>query len=211
MRIVLDTDKKIKTEDQERHPGARCPTASGQTDGVRLFVAVWPDAAAQRRIRQLALTPVPGIRLVDPQQWHVTLRFLGDVDSSRLTELIAALADAARAVRRPVRCTLGPATNWFGGHRLLQLPVEGLDELAAAVRSATEPIVPPPLGGELRFVGHLTLGRSRRRHPAASDRSSLTRLPLSATFDVEHMDLVESELTPGGARYTTVRRLSLAA
>mgnify|MGYP002063702689 CR=1 FL=1 len=56
---------------------------------------------------------------------------------------------------------LGPAVERFGD-RVLAVPVRGLDELAAAVRRATDGIGE---GSDRRFRGHLTIARMPRGTP----------------------------------------------
>ena len=146
---------------------------------MRLFVAVWPDVSVSSRLRSLELGRVPGIRPVAPGQLHVTLRFLGEVDEGLLPDLVAALEGAARSIGGPIHCEAGPATAWFPGGRVLQVPVVGLEEAADAVRDATRSLVPAP-DHRGRFTGHLTLGRARvGRLPAAgacTGRHSVQRL-----------------------------------
>ncbi len=176
---------------------------------MRMFVAVWPDDATRRRIEGLALPAAPHLRVVDPGQWHVTLRFLGDVDDRVIPELSAALTAVAHVVAGTLECQVGPATAWFDRPRVLYLPVTGLDRLAQAVRAATAPVIPPADGGEPPFEGHLTLARSRRLRPAATESTAPDPVTLSASFEVTHFDLVASELSPGGARYSPVRHIPL--
>ena len=64
------------------------------------------------------------------------------------------------------------------------LPVEGIDELAAAVIDATRFIGEPP--PDHPFVGHLTIARFRRRPPPVDWPH------LDEAFDVSQMSLVES-------------------
>ena len=122
-----------------------------------MFVAVWPDDLTVRRLSALELGSVPGLRTVRPGQWHVTLRFLGEVDDVLHPVLVDALRSAAARVRGPVRCTIGPATAWFDGNRVLQIPATGLDGVAGAVRQATFPLIPE--ARQAQFVGHLTVAR----------------------------------------------------
>jgi 2'-5' RNA ligase len=92
---------------------------------------------------------------------------------------------------------LGPASAWFDGRRVLQVPVGGLDHLAVAVADATAP------WGEASaapFVGHLTLARVRGRGRGAR---WLAGSPLEASWPVERFELMSSQLGPEGARYET--------
>jgi 2'-5' RNA ligase len=59
---------------------------------TRLFVAVdLPDSitTAQAAIRPPA---TPGVRLVEPAQMHLTLHFLGEMDTERVAVALAAVA-----------------------------------------------------------------------------------------------------------------------
>ena len=162
----------------------------------------------RRRIEGLAVPPGPHLRLVDPGHWHVTLRFLGEVDDQLLPVLCDALMTVPPVVAGPVQARVGPTTGWFSSG-VLYLPVTGLDRLAQAVLAATLSMVPAAHQDEPPFVGHLTLGRSRRRRPAATATTASAHLPLSASFEVTHFDLVASKLSPEGTRYTPVRHIPL--
>ncbi len=175
-----------------------------------MFVAVWPDDSALRQLSALQLRPIKALRLVKPRQWHITLRFLDDVDPVLVPTLVAALESAAGTLPDCLHCDVGPRTAWFGGGRVLQIPVSGLDGAAATIGEATAPIVPDMNPGEARFTGHLTVARSKRRRLSASERSALAGIPVAASFDVDSFDLVSSEPGPGGSRYTTLARVSLS-
>ncbi len=59
---------------------------------MRLFVAVWPSAAVVDELRGLERPARPGVRWTTADQWHVTLRFLGEMEdpdllTSRMEEL----------------------------------------------------------------------------------------------------------------------------
>jgi 2'-5' RNA ligase len=172
-----------------------------------MFVAVWPDDVTARRLSALDLGSVPGLRTVQAGQWHVTLRFLGEVEEDLLPELVDVLGSAATRVQAPIRCTIGPATAWFGGNRVLQIPATGVDGIAEAVRQATVHTIPD--AGEAPFVGHLTVARARGRRPDRSARAAVAGVAFSAEFPVPSFLLVASALSPEGPRYTTLARLPL--
>jgi len=79
------------------------------------------------------------------------------------------------------------------------------------MRSATLSVIPDTSHGEPSFTGHLTVARSKRGRLDASVRAALAGVPFAASFDVDHVDLVASQLSPEGPRYTTLARVSLRA
>jgi RNA 2',3'-cyclic 3'-phosphodiesterase len=174
-----------------------------------MFAAVWPDDATRQRLSGLALGPTPGLRPVGLDQWHVTLRFFGDVDDPVVPGLVDALRSAAATLGGPLRCQVGPATAWMDGGRVLLIPAAGLDAAARAVREATGPIVPEPNPGRRGFRGHLTVARSKRGRLDASARAAWAGIPFAASFDVGGFDLVASDLSAGAPRYTTLARVAL--
>lgn len=174
---------------------------------VRLFVAVWPDDATRLRLAVLKLGS-DGLRLVRPGDWHVTLRFFGEVDDDRVPGVVDALETAAAHVSCPLRCELGPATAWFGD-RVLQIPARGLADVVAAVHSATVQVVPDTTSGGPPFNGHLTIARRRGRRLDPTVKAAVAGIPFAATFDVESFDLVASQLDGDGRRYTTVASMPL--
>jgi 2'-5' RNA ligase len=174
-----------------------------------MFVAVWPDAATVGVLAALDLGPAGGLRVVGPADWHVTLRFLGEVDEGLTPGLIEALAVAAERLPGSIRCRVGPGTAWFSGERVLQVPVGGLDGVAAAVHSATLPLVPDPERGRPRVTGHLTLARTRGSRLSTWERRGLAGIPCATTFDVDHVDLVASRPAEPGRRYATLARVPL--
>jgi 2'-5' RNA ligase len=156
----------------------------------------------------LELRPIKGLRPVRPEQWHVTLRFLGEVDNSLVPAITDSLVTAARTLAG-VRCELGPSTAWFSGDRVLQIPARGLDQVASAVRGATTPIVPDTSKVGSRFTGHVTVARTQRRLVDPAARMELAAIPFASTFDVDYFDLVKSELANERPEYTTLARIPI--
>ena len=174
-----------------------------------MFVAVWPDDLTVRRLSALALSSVPGLRAVRPEHWHVTLRFLGDVEDALIPMLVQALERAVVGIPGPVHCTIGPATAWFSGGRVLQIPAKGLEGVAEAVRQATVPIIPDH--DTAAFVGHLTVARVRGRRADPSTLAAVAGIAFTAAFAVPRLGLVSSVLSAEGPRYSTLAHFVLGA
>ena len=155
---------------------------------ARLFLAVFPPVDVVERLEGLERPDVEGLRWTKREQWHITLRFFGEAEQGNVEDSMQGLRGAATTV------LLGPASRWLGG-RVLALPADGLDDLAAEVRTRTETIGQAP--GRRNFTGHLTLARTRKRLAGA-----VVGLPFDAQFKATELWLVSSQLHPDGARYT---------
>ena len=174
----------------------------------RLFVAVWPPDEVLDRVATVDRPALAGLRWTTRDQWHVTLRFLGE---AHVDPVLAALAGVSA---RTVEVGLGPTVGGFD-QRVLHVPVSGLDPLAADVVRATAHLGRPP--GARPFAGHLTLARVATR--ARVDLRPLIGTPLSARWTVAGICLVESRLvgsrlvgsrlSSSGARYQIVDRVLL--
>ncbi len=165
---------------------------------MRLFVAIWPPAEVRDRLRALARPAVPGLRWTTPDQWHVTIAFLGEVPDGGQEMAAGALAGAVEQLPSRPEAVVGPATTALGPG-ILCVPVVGLDEVARVVRAW--PIGQYVRGGEPPFRGHLTLARARRGRRVPG---SLCGIPVDGRWPVREVCLVSSQLDPHGARYETL-------
>ncbi len=135
---------------------------------------------------------VDGLRWTKPERLHITLRFLGQCNETDVQEALAAAELPA------VQATLGPHVKQLG-RGILMVPVEGLDDLAAAVEAAIAPLgLSSP---DHPFTGHLTVARFKRKPPPGY------RPALEASFPVTEIALVRTE--PSGS-YTNVERCTLS-
>jgi RNA 2',3'-cyclic 3'-phosphodiesterase len=159
---------------------------------MRLFVAAWPSPEVVALIAALPRPELAGVRWTTPAQWHVTLRFYGNVADDDVGGVVAtmrrSLVDAGVGV---VQASLRPPVRRFG--RTLGVPVEGLDPVAA--------VVDP--GAARAFRGHLTLARFSSRRPPRCEA------PEAAAWPVDEVTLVRSHLGRGPARYEIVERVPL--
>ncbi|MGC8627459.1 MAG: 2'-5' RNA ligase family protein [Acidimicrobiales bacterium] len=172
---------------------------------MRCFVAVWPAPDVADAIASLPRPAIDGLRWSTREQWHVTLRFFGEIDRQSVHAATKALSKVADEVDGPVTATGGPSTRLLGP-ALVIWPVDGLAGTAKAVQQATDAIGQPL--SERKFLGHITLARGRR----GTDLRPGARLlaPLERTWPVTSLTLVQSELRPEGARYRVVERFLLA-
>lgn len=157
----------------------------------RLFLSLWLPDRAVAALEELHRKDTRGVRFVPPENWHVTLRFLGRCSPD---EVLAALDGVDLP---PARAQLGPAVDVLRGDHLV-VPVRGVNELAAVVIAATAEIGDPP--PRRSFFGHVTLAR-RKKH---AHMPRVLGTPVAAEWPVDEVALVESRLHPDGARYETL-------
>jgi 2'-5' RNA ligase len=170
---------------------------------VRLFVAVWPPADVVDVLADLPRPEVDGVRWTTRRQWHVTLRFLGQVAADGLDEMTATFGRIDVASAGLVSAEMGPATACLG-RGILQVPVQGLEALARATVEATADVGQAP--DDRPFHGHLTLARARGRR---GDLRRLRGTPLAARWKVTELTLVASTPHREGSRYEVVASLPL--
>jgi RNA 2',3'-cyclic 3'-phosphodiesterase len=171
---------------------------------MRCFVAVWPTPDVVDALAAVPRPPVEGLRWSGREQWHVTLRFFGEIEPGAVDLAAAGLSEAVRRLTGPVAAQGGPATR-FLGPGLVIWPVGGLGPVAEAVERATTAIGEPV--PDRPFYGHLTLGRGRRGADLRRARHILTSLTMS--WPVSSLSIVRSELHPDGARYRSLETIPL--
>jgi len=163
---------------------------------MRCFVAVWPAPDVVEALGALPRPAMAGLRWSPREQWHVTLRFFGDIDAQAVTDASAVLARIADGAGEAPLADGGPGTR-FLGPGLLIWPVDGLAHLANEVERLTAAIGKPPPSRS--FYGHVTLARGRQGLDLRRATHLLT--PLASSWTAASLTLVESELHPDGARY----------
>ena len=162
---------------------------------LRVFFAVWPDASARDRIATLAHDVVThaGGRAPRPENVHLTVAFVGNVESNRLAALKDIGASAARSTS-PFTLTLDrlgafhhAGIAWLGTDAL---PTK-LEDLVFALRNALAAKAFPV--EQRMYRAHVTL--ARRCGPVAAVEIA----PI--TWRVERVTLHASEMSAAGSTY----------
>lgn len=180
---------------------------------MRLFIAV-PIAdkvrAAAARIISGLKESAADVKWVEPENLHLTLRFLGDVpeeEISTLKDIVVQTAagnssfkisfDRLGAFGAPSR----PRILWMG----IGSGAKALSELAASLRGA---LGSSELGSaaDHEFSAHLTLGRVRgtRNHSVLVNRLEAISVPAGLSCRAEKLVLFESRLDARGPTYKAV-------
>jgi 2'-5' RNA ligase len=189
----------------------------GQGESLRLFFTVeLPDevrAAASAQVERLR-RDFKSVRAswARPASLHVTLKFLGEVEASRLDALSRAGTVAATGLA-PFNLSVESAGAFppRGAARVLWLGVRDDSGRLALLQSRLEDVCAAE-GFEREskpFKPHLTLARLRTTHDAAALSEAHRQTPFGPhAFDVTEFLLMRSQLGPGGSRYTPLSRHS---
>ena len=186
---------------------------------LRVFIAVSipePVACFLRDVQARLQLPATDVRWLAVKNIHLTLKFLGDVDPSRVLDVAARMDDAAGQI--PPFSLKARGAGVFPDLRRARVLWVGLDgaleslcRIQATLESGLES------SGfkkeSRRFHPHLTIGRTRRRIDAHTMGASLERLKeaVSDSFRVDRLGLFKSTLKPAGADYSLLHTSRLTA
>ena len=185
---------------------------------MRLFVAVNLPAPVRDRIQAgIDRFPVadPPWRWVGPDNWHLTLKFLGETRPEQLDALITALHPVATR-----HAAFELALGSFGGFPTLRAPrvlfyqiergARELERLAHDIDLAVQHSTGLALETR-RFHAHATVARVKDRL-SPDVTSQLARVPAltDAVTRVVGFKLMESRLQRTGAVYSVVKEFALA-
>ena len=144
---------------------------------------------------------LPGARWIDPENYHVTLRFIGDIDGISANEIASMLF---RINRKPFEVTVQGLSS-FGGHKPRAVvaniaPSRPLIELQAELERLMQRIGLDPEGR--KFTPHVTLARL---YDASSqdvaDYLSVRGYFPSRVFKAERFVLFSARASTGGGPY----------
>jgi 2'-5' RNA ligase len=144
---------------------------------------------------------LPGARWIEPENYHVTLRFIGDVDDTLARE-IASLLDQVR--RRGFEARF-EGLSPFGGRRpravvAALVPSPPLVELQAELERLMQRVGLEPEGR--KFTPHVTLARLRDSSSRQVADYLSARGPLRVpAFPISRFVLFSSKASSGGGPY----------
>ncbi len=186
------------------------------SDTKRLFVAVFPPervaASLCASVEELAKgVPPRAVRWTVPEQIHLTLFFLGPVETARIPEIQSALTAACEGHQpHQVRVAgLGCFPN-PGRPRILWAGLTGnLRPLENLKKSIDEKLLSCGCVVEDRpFHPHLTIGRTGELNSASRckiiERLKRERNRHFGDWPIERVDLMQSQLSPQGSTYSTL-------
>lgn len=191
---------------------------------IRTFIAIELDGAIHRALVnvQMRLKHDPAARLVRwvaPENIHVTLKFMGDVDADQMPALMHAIADACTATPPFALSIAGigafpntrrPNVVWVGASGQIDVAAQLAQKIDNACAALGFPRETRP------FSPHLTLGRVKQDVPPSARASigamiDAAKVGALSELRVENVSVMKSELRPTGSVYTRLHVVELVA
>ena len=153
------------------------------------------------------------VKLVEPENVHITLKFLGDSDEDKIDQIEKIMKDAVKEIDSFEIQLKGagvfPNQNYI---RIMWIGIENGEKIGKIANKIDEKI--SELGFEKekrRFSAHLTIARVK----SAKNKEKLLQVIEKyrdtefGNLKVESIKLKKSELTPKGPIYTTLKEVKL--
>ncbi|KYK24411.1 2'-5' RNA ligase [Thermoplasmatales archaeon SG8-52-4] len=153
------------------------------------------------------------LKLVEPENVHITLKFLGDTDE--------ALIDRIEEIMKSSVKDIGPFTIKFIGSgffpnqnyiRVIWIGIENIEQLSKIAKKINEQTSNLGFEKEKRgFSAHLTIARVK----SAKNKDKLLQIIDKykdiefGIFNASNIKLKKSELTPKGPIYTTLKEVKI--
>jgi len=183
---------------------------------MRLFVSVDlpPSLSEPVAVVQDDLAEASGLNFVEPDQAHLTLKFLGDTEPDALEPLTTAIETAvAEAGVEPFEATFGglgvfPSPDYI---RVVWLGVEsGGDGFTRLFEALEKHTVELGFDAESHdFTPHVTIARMEHAGGKELVQAALEEEYPVGSMTVNEVRLKESHLQSGGPVYETVERFPL--
>lgn len=185
---------------------------------LRTFIAVDLGKTIRDRLVQLQEDlgrSATEVKWVEPENLHITLLFLGEVDQREIIDVCRAVEQGAEQVAAFALTVAGagcfpnprrPRILWAGVGR-------GAQEIVTLHDALESPLL--ELGcyrrEERKYTPHITLGRIRGERPVDGLGQALAAQAdwQAGEITVDEVRVMASELTPGGPKYTVLSRASL--
>jgi len=153
------------------------------------------------------------IKFVERENFHVTLKFLGEIDEALAEEVKEALAEIAKKHKKHRVRVKGigvfPNPNYV---RVIWAGIENDEGIKAIARDVEREMRRLGFKKDRDFVAHITIGRVKFIRDKVELAMALKDLANEdfGEFEVEAIELKKSTLTPKGPIYETVARFELA-
>jgi 2'-5' RNA ligase len=187
---------------------------------IRVFLAVELPSDIREKLfslQQQLKKALPSMNWVRPESIHLTLKFLGYVEPSRISQIVSALEPIGKKQNGFSMDVQGlgvfpqvkhPRILWIG----VTEKTQALQELVLEIEAALEPLGFP--AEEKSYHAHLTLARIKRENAivgsALLESGVLGSDQQLGPLPIDRFTLFQSDLDSSGATYTPLGTVRLS-
>ncbi|MCZ7400382.1 MAG: RNA 2',3'-cyclic phosphodiesterase [Candidatus Methanoperedens sp.] len=176
---------------------------------LRSFIAVeLPERLVPEIEKIESVLNTPGIRLVEPKQVHITLKFLGDIQENDVETIASALSQVNC---KPFEARI-KGVGVFPKPAYIKVIWLGAEGNFDALHDEVERVLTPfKFEKDHQFSPHATLARVKQLRDKAALFEKLKQLENTdlGMINVGAISLKKSTLTPQGPIYETLREINL--
>lgn len=177
---------------------------------LRLFVGIFPSHSTQEQLnlaaRNFSHKLQTEVRLLAPEVLHLTVKFIGNVDATQLSEVSAAF-EQARGKLPSASCYIRQFRLFPSRRqpRVVAAEVERSPELDYIFQFFNCGFSDLGIVAERRsFKPHITVARARRWQ-----KETISTVSVQLVEPITSVSLVHSQLTPEGAKYNIISSVPL--
>ncbi|WP_461866742.1 RNA 2',3'-cyclic phosphodiesterase [Thermococcus sp.] len=185
---------------------------------MRAFIAIEINDAVREKIvdvqDRIAKTKAAKIKFVEPENLHITIKFLGEITEDQAREIGGILSNIARKHKKHKVRAKGigvfPNPNYI---RVIWVGIENDEGIKAIAKDVEREMRRLGFKKEHNFVAHITIGRVKFVRDKLELAMMLKNLANEdfGEFEVDAMELKKSTLTPKGPIYETLARFELGS
>jgi RNA 2',3'-cyclic 3'-phosphodiesterase len=183
---------------------------------IRTFIAVDIDSATRKsisRIQDLLKSSQADIKFIEPDNIHITLIFLGNINSDQIQELEKALKipplkrEPFKVLPSDIGCfpnEKNPRILWLG----IAEGRENLIDLNRELLLRLEQFYPKE---KRAYKPHITIGRLKSNKNIAELKKRLSNIPKQVfnPIKVDSLSFIKSKLSQDGPKYEVISELKL--
>lgn len=175
---------------------------------ARVFIAVEPEEEMRNRLEEAGMFLLDSnarLTLPTADQMHITLKFLGEIQESKIQNI----ADALENIRSAPFPLTSARVSTFG-RRVIKAEVTDQGCCADLAKQIDTCLLPLGFPKETRpFSPHITLARIKEYTSDLAEKTRILKDRDFGTCQIEEILLKQSTLTSKGSIYTTLARVRL--
>ena len=168
---------------------------------MRSFIAIKVNANEKIKQTLEKINQIEGVKTVQPENLHINLKFLGDINESQIGPIIKAIEKSKTNKFKIKLKEIGffPNENFI---RVIHIKAEA-EELLEIHSKLEKELNKLGLGKEKHYIPHLTLARVKKKIQKPNFEVNF------GEFEAKEIKLIKSELKKIGPIYTEIAKVKL--